>query len=397
MPGLATKEHCTGCTACASVCPNNCISMISDQDGFFFPEINKNICVECGLCEKICPIKTPVESFKEDTNPKAFAAYSKNLDVRLNSSSGGIFSEIAKDVLKQDGAVFGAAYDENFKVVHICIENETELSKLRGAKYAQSELNNTFKNVKFRLDNNQLVLFSGTPCQIGGLIAFLQRDYNNLLCVDFVCLSVPSPMVWFEYIKYRAAEDFSGNLPKSINLRSKKSGWSRYSYSNCIEYTDDINYSIRSGESLYMKLFGGGYISRKSCENCNFKGYNRISDITIGDFWGIWDIAPEMDDNKGTSVVLVQSEKGKKIFNSISDRLIIKNVTLEESSRQNRAMISTIRTNPKREEALELIRSGKIKNCQQWFNNDTQNMQHINIMRFLKNSVKRIYSLFSKE
>ena len=397
MPELATKEYCTGCTACASICPTNCISMISDKDGFYLPSINSDICIGCNLCKKNCPINSPSKSIYNNTPPTAYAAYSKNNEFRLQSSSGGIFSELAKNVINKKGVVYGAAFDKNFKVVHVCVDNEAELSKLRGAKYAQSDLNNIFKDVKYRLDNNQYVLFSGTPCQIGGLIAFLQCDYNNLLCIDFVCLSVPSPMAWNEYVKYRAEEDFSGNFPKSINLRSKITGWSRYSYSNVFEYNNHIKYSAKSSESLYMKLFGAGFISRKSCENCKFKGYNRISDITLGDFWGIWDILPKMDDNKGTSIVLIQSEKGKMIFDAISNRLIIQKVSLEDASSQNNAMITAINNNPKREDALRLIRSGKIQDCQEFFINESNNKTHQNIKNKLKNSAKRIYNILLKK
>ena len=296
MPKLAAKEYCTGCTACASVCPKGCIAMTADENGFLCPVIDAQMCVRCGLCEKICPIRNPLK--KSEDVPKAYAAFSADEAVRLSSSSGGIFTELAKVVLQRGGAVFGAAYNQQLDVVHICAESEDDIAKLRGAKYAQSDLQGVFAEVKTRLDAAQEVLFSGTPCQVGGLKAFLRRDYKNLLTVDFVCHSVPSPMAWRAYIKHRAAQDNGGELPDSINLRSKQSGWTNYQYSNQFTYRDGHTHTAKSGESLYMKLFVGGYINRASCENCQFKGYNRVSDFTLGDFWGIWDIAPEMDDNK---------------------------------------------------------------------------------------------------
>lgn len=354
MPILATKEYCTGCTACASVCARGCITMAADEDGFLFPVVDTEKCVSCGLCERVCPIITPLQ--KPVNEPAAYAAYSRDESIRLSSSSGGVFTEFARAVLKDGGAVFGAAYNDVFEVSHICAENEADLARLRGAKYAQSALGDSFRDVKRRLEQGQKVLFSGTPCQIGGLKAFLRKDYENLLTVDFVCLSVPSPKAWKAYVSFRAEQDNDGRLPKSINLRSKKTGWTNYQYSNLFQYADDNYFAAKSGDSLYMKLFGGGYISREACENCRFKGYSRASDLTIGDFWGIWDIAPEMDDNKGTSVVLVQDQQGAELLQSVSNRLVLKPVTLEETSRHNHAIIRVASMNLLRADAMTLVR-----------------------------------------
>lgn len=323
------------------------------------------MCISCGLCEKSCPIINPLKTAEHE--PKAYAAYSKDEAMRLSSSSGGVFSEIAKAVLQRGGVVFGAAYNEQFEIVHVCAENEEALAKLRGAKYAQSDLRGVFAQVRQNLEAGQKVLFSGTPCQVGGLKAFLRKDYDNLLTVDFVCHSVPSPMVWHEYVRYRAEQDNDGELPESINLRSKTTGWSRYQYSNLFEYANSPDHIAKSGESLYMKLFVGGYINRESCENCRFKGYSRVSDLTIGDFWGIWDIAPEMDDNKGTSAVLVQSRRGKEIFDLIKKYCVVQTVSLEEASAQNQAILKSSPSNARRAEILQLARSGAFERCKELF------------------------------
>lgn len=365
MPNLASKEYCTGCTACASACPKGCITMTAEENGFLFPVIDADQCVSCGLCEKACPIVNPLKV--AENMPKAYAAYSRNERMRLESSSGGVFTELARTVLKDGGAVFGAAYNGQFEVVHICAESESDLAKLRGAKYAQSDLRGIFANVKAQLEQGRRVLFSGTPCQVGGLKAFLRKDYDNLIAVDFVCHSVPSPMAWREYVKYRTEQDNNGKIPDTINLRSKQSGWTNYQYSNLFAYTDGRTHVARSGESLYMKLFVGGYINRESCAHCQFKGYGRLSDLTIGDFWGIWDIAPEMDDNKGTSVVLVQSQRGAGLLERIADQLILKPVTLEEASRQNQAMLNISQPNTRRTEALRSALQGDWGGLQCWF------------------------------
>lgn len=365
MPNLARKEYCAGCTACALSCPRGCITMAADGEGFLQPRVEETACIGCGLCEKVCPVLNPPAVPAEQ--PRALAVRSREDGLRLASSSGGVFSELALAVLEQGGAVYGAAYDTDFSVRHICVEAEDDLGALRGAKYAQSELGDTFCQIKEQLVQGRQVLLSGTPCQVAGLKAFLRKNYENLICVDFVCHSVPSPQAWQAYVKYRAQQDNAGVLPVKIDLRSKETGWSRYGYSNLFTYEKGHTHAARSGESLYMKLFGGGYISRRSCESCRFKGYSRVSDLTIGDFWGIWDIAPEMDDDKGTSVVLVQSERGEALLKALEGRLDTKPVTLEQASSQNPAMIRACSAHARREDALGRIKGGDFGSCKEWF------------------------------
>ena len=383
MPELAPREVCTGCSACASACPKNSIRMVADENGFAVPVVDSETCVNCGLCENSCPILQPHSL--AGRNPKAYAAYSKDEASRLESSSGGVFTELARVILKQGGAVFGAAYDKTARVAHICAECEEDLAKLRGAKYAQSALSDTFVQVKKRLDRGQLVLLSGTPCQVGGLRGFLRRDYENLLLVDFVCHSVPSPLAWEEYVRFRALTDNRGEPPVNVNLRSKETGWSRYQYSNLFEYAGNKRSLLKTNESLFMKLFVGGYVSREACSCCHFKGYERISDLTLGDFWGIWDIAPEMDDNKGTSVVLVQSERGAEFWAQLMDKLVIKQLSLTEASSQNPAMLQPSQADGRRQEALARIRNGKIHELDAWVSEPAPGL-----LQRLKSRVKRL-------
>lgn len=358
-PQLADKKACTGCTACASICPKHCIEMFPDQNGFHYPSIDNTACINCGACERVCPVLNGVT--KNECASNAYAAYTNDELLRMDSSSGGLFSELAKTVIDRGGVVYGAVYDEHFKIFHRAVESMEELAALRGAKYAESHLGKTFPEIKTRLEKGQIVLFSGTPCQVGGLQAFLKKDYDNLLCVDFVCHGVPSPVAWKKYVEYRAQNDNNGVLPEAINLRDKSSGWSKYQYSNTFKYADGKTHSDMSTQSLYMHLFTNDYISRRSCENCRFKGYSRPSDITLGDFWGIWDIAPNMDDNRGTSLVLIHSEKGQKAWNEISRQITAKTLSLENASQKNKSLISSSALKKEREKVLETIRTEGIE------------------------------------
>ena len=347
MPKLAEFDRCTGCTACAAVCPRGCIAMEPDADGFFHPVVDEKRCVGCGLCEKVCPILHPAAP---EHTPTAWAAKSRDESSRLKSTSGGVFPELARNVLAQGGAVYGAAYDEAFRVVHICAENEVELDRLRGAKYAQSDLGGCFRDVKRRLEDGQQVLFSGTPCQVLGLKTCLRKEYDNLLTVDLVCHSVPSPLAWERYL----AHICGGKTITAVNLRSKDTGWSRYRYCNRFDYADGSHRAEGSGQSLYMKLFVGGYITRPSCTQCPAKGYARVSDLTLGDFWGIWDIRPELDDDKGISMVLAHTQKGLAALEALETWP----VTLEEARRENAAILRAAAPNPQQPQAMELLRSG---------------------------------------
>ena len=254
MPELASKSQCTGCQACASICPKNCISMVTAGDGFRFPDISIENCVQCGKCEKVCPVlHTQIVS----TNTLAFAIKNRNEKERKDSTSGGIFSLLAKFVLNQNGIVFGAAYSENFEVRHVDITDSNHLSLLQGAKYTQSIVGDAFEEAKKELETGRTVLFSGTPCQCAGLKSFLGKTYDNLLTMDLICHGVPSPKVWQAYIDYRSQKENNGVRPQRINMRSKSSGWSRYGYSTEFDYGDEKISQIGNGHDLFMKAFVG--------------------------------------------------------------------------------------------------------------------------------------------
>lgn len=358
MPKLADKRICTGCTACASVCPERCIEMEADQYGFMYPKVDTERCVGCGRCEKTCPVLGH-GSTEKSKKTAVYAAYSQNTEMRMASSSGGIVSELAEEILRRGGLVFGAAYTQDFSVEHICVSSSSELAKLRGAKYTQSNLKDTYNKIAAALQGGRKVLFIGTPCQTAGLKAFLRAPSPDLCTVDFVCHGVPSPEAWKKYVRFRADADNEGRLPEKIDLRSKHTGWSRYQYSNLYEYGGGKRYSAKSGEDLFMRLFVGDYINRESCGVCPFKGVERVSDFTVGDFWGIWDVAPEMDDNRGTSVVAVHTQMGKELFQAISGRIVCREISAARAFQQNPSMLCPSPARSSRTQVLDLTAEGK--------------------------------------
>ncbi|MBQ9082390.1 MAG: Coenzyme F420 hydrogenase/dehydrogenase, beta subunit C-terminal domain [Clostridia bacterium] len=317
MKILCAMDICTGCGACAQICPKKCIDMIPDAEGFLRPVIREAECIHCGRCRKVCPLCTPQS--KPDTQPVAYAAINTDETTRMNSTSGGVFTLLCQWVLERGGVVFGAAYDVDFRVMHCRVDNLSDLHRLRGAKYAQSRIGETFAEAKQLLRSGRYVLFSGTPCQIGGLRSYLGREEERLILVDLICHGAPSPKVWQHYIDHRCDRDASGQRPEQINLRSKVTGWPRYSIR--FEYPDGTVYSAPNGQDPYLKGFIADLYLRPSCYACAFKGMARASDFTLGDYWGVWGQMPEYHDGKGTSLVLLHTGKAKTLWAELSSRM----------------------------------------------------------------------------
>lgn len=352
MIDISSKEECSGCHACTNACPKNCIRMTSDIEEFWYPQVDKDQCIDCGLCENVCPIIHKWEP--DDTrSTKAMAAINLNEEIRLKSSSGGVFTLIADEVLSQGGVVFGAAFTDDFKSVqHICIGNSAGLEKLRGSKYVQSKIGDTYKKAKEYLDGGRKVLFTGTPCQIGGLYSYLRKSYDNLYTQDIICHGVPSPMVWEKYLEER--EHKSASKTQRMFFRHKKYGWKTYAV--LFEFTNNTAYVRKFQEDSFMKAFLSDSCLRPSCYNCSFKGIQRQADITLADFWGIQNVLPEMDDDKGTSLVLTHSEKGLKLMESIRSSIRIESVTKDVVEKYNPAAIGSVSANKKRTAFLREIK-----------------------------------------
>lgn len=334
MINIHNKSKCSGCYACYNICPKNAIEMIQDEKGFLYPKVIKEKCINCGLCDKICPIINKTEILN---SPQAFAAYNKDEKVRKESSSGGIFTLLAEKILEQEGVVFGAKFDENFNVIHSYIERKEDLEVFRGSKYVQSKIVDTYKKAEEFLKDDRLVLFTGTPCQIEGLKAFLRKDYDNLYTQDLICHGVPSPKAWRKYLEFHEKKD--GSRPMRINFRQKDDGWNLYAL--LLQYNNNA-YKTNHNDDLFMQTFLQNVCLRDSCYDCSFKSKHRKSDITLADFWGIDQVLPEMNDDKGTSLVIINSEKGEKLFNEIKEKLVLKETNLEKAINFNKSMIKSV-------------------------------------------------------
>lgn len=331
------KSKCSGCSACFNICPKRCIEMLADSEGFLYPKVNKSECINCGKCEKACPIINS-ECENENSMQVGFAAYCKDVHLRRQSSSGGIFSLLAEHIISCGGVVFGAAFSDDCKsVFHTFAEKTEELGKFRGSKYAQSSLDDSFKLAKMFLDSGRMVLFTGTPCQISGLYSFLGKDYDRLFTQDLICHGVPSPLIWKKYVESK--EDGYCSTAKKVCFRNKQNSWKRYSLS--IDFESGRQYIREFNEDLFMQGFLKNIFLRPSCYCCEFKTVNRMADITLADFWGIQDILPDMDDERGTSFVWIHSEKGKGLFDCICANTVYKPIDTEQALARNTSAIKS--------------------------------------------------------
>lgn len=312
MKLFSDKRQCYGCTACCNICPKNAITMVKDGEGFYYPKIDEKKCIECGLCRLVCPINIKIEN---NEIKKVFAVKHKDKNIRLNSSSGGLLTLISDYVLLKDGIIYGASFDSDFCVNHCSADDEEKRNLMRGSKYVQSYLGNIFVKIKLNLDSSKVVLFIGTPCQVAGLKGYLKKDYKNLILCDLVCHGVSSPLVFQEYISL--VKKRYGDI-NTFMFRDKEVGWRGSNIS--VITKSNRKYSNTNLLNIIKQIYYGHYATRPSCHNCEFTNINRISDITIGDFWGIEDCSPSFEDKLGVSLLLLNSNKGESCWNLIKDK-----------------------------------------------------------------------------
>ena len=383
MIHILENKNCCGCSACVQRCPKQCISLTEDEEGFLYPSVDEEMCINCGLCEKVCPILNPSDKIHPQ---EVLAVKNSNEKERMASSSGGVFLPLAREIIKQGGVVFGAVYDEQWEVHHVYAEKMEDVYPMMGSKYLQSRIENAYKQAEQFLKQGRDVLFVGSPCQIAGLRTFLRKkEYPNLLAVDFLCHGVPSPGVWRRYL----AETYSGYEAKdksrlqatagknsvllsSLNAKSPigdikfrdkvESGWKKFRFvvrqksaSKADQNTvlsSDIHY-----ENPFMRGFLSNIYLRPSCYECKCKNGVNHSDLTIADFWGINILEPDFDDDKGIGLVLVNTVKGKNAFEQL--QMDVHESTLEIAHTYNGGFNEHTKAHPKRALFFLLIQQGK--------------------------------------
>ncbi len=338
-------NKCCGCASCATICPHSCISMEYNEEGFLYPVVQTNACIKCGLCKRACPVSN-AKAFIPNPIKEAWGLIANNQSILLNSSSGGLFTLLAEKILKERGCVFGAAFTDDFQHVrHIMVENNEALSLLRGSKYMQSVMSNCYQVVKEQLKAGRKVLFSGTPCQIAGLKSFLGKDSDFLLCVDVICHGTPPAKLWQKYLRH--IEKKTKGVVKSVNFRHKENGWKRFGLE--APMSGNVRYYRAFQQDPYMKMFLRNYCLRESCYQCNVKNSGSVADVTIGDFWGVENVAPEINSYLGVSLVLIHTEKGKEYFERIKPYMFLQRVDYEQSIAYNRVVNTSVRRPPERD------------------------------------------------
>jgi len=345
---LAPPVRCTGCGACMCVCPSDSIAMDADAEGFLYPVVNATHCTDCQNCVAVCPVFVPLLLSEYQSEPSVFAAWSLNAQTRYESTSGGIFTELALSVLRKKGSVAGARYTDSFLVEHTLIDDENKLSALRQSKYIQSEAKDIYKKIKTLLQNGIPVLFAGTPCQCAGLQRYLDTKYDKLILCDFICRGVNSPVVFRAYLD--ELEKHYGAKVKQVWFKNKTYGWNNFGtkiiFENGREYfggrdEDPFLYGyIKKGLNLYM---------RPCCAKCEFKGISRPVDITLGDFWGVKLQKSTDSTSGGVSVVMIHSQKGAALFGELQARVYCEQHEIDEVFPSNACITESVKQGSARE------------------------------------------------
>lgn len=341
MIQIKNKVECCGCNACGDICGRQAISFKTDNEGFWYPEVDLEKCVDCGLCEKVCPIMNKANHINRNADPNVYAAYTKDEAIRLDSTSGGIHSMLANQMYERQAFVGGAVYNIDHTVSHILDDNPARLPEIRSSKYLQSNSEGVYKEVRRLLNAGEQVFFCGTPCQIHALYNFVGKEWDNLYTCDFICRGVNSPKVFLKYMEM--LEKQYGSKAVEIKFKNKKWGWHNFSlrvkFENGQEYCKD-----RWHDLFFIGYLQAGNFTRPSCYECKFKGFPQKADITLADFWGIEKIDPAMDQDKGTSLIMVNSDKGQALFDSIKDSIVWRQFTMDDAREGNPAMEGSLQS-----------------------------------------------------
>lgn len=353
MIDIKNKKNCTGCFACYNICPVKAIKMVEDKEGFKYPNVDRDKCIKCGICEKVCPVINCTQGNGNSKKPTVIAAWSKDNHIRLDSTSGGIFSELARSVYKQHGYVCGAIYNKEWLVEHYISKDVEDLDNLRSSKYLQSDIKDTYKEAKELLEQGKKVLFSGCPCQIAGLYNYLQnKEYKNLYTCDFICRGVNSPGIFKEYIT--ELEKKYNSKVKKIKFKNKTYGWHNFSIK--IDFESGKSYIGRRNEdSFWIGYLKYNAFMRPSCYDCKFKGLPRNGDVTLADFWGIEKINSKLDNDQGTSMILLNSDRGKRLFDQAKDTIQYTEIISDDIFMENACIQKSVDMTEARKKVFENI------------------------------------------
>lgn len=393
MINILRKEDCCGCNACADVCPKNCITFKTDIEGFWYPDVNKEACVNCHLCENVCPVINPADKVLRYEEQKVFAAYTMDDKIRMDSTSGGIHSMLALVMYERNAYVGGAVYNDDYTVSQIIDDNPKRLPEIRSSKYLQSDSTGVYKEIKNKLREGREVFFCGCPCQVQALYKSLgNKEYDNLTTCDFICRGVNSPKVFFKYMDM--LERQYGAKATNIKFKNKKWGWHNFSmrvnFANGKEYCKD-----RWHDLFFIGYLQAGNFTRPSCYQCKFKGFPQKSDITLADFWGIEKLDKTLDQDKGTSLVMINSVKGQELFDSIKDKIVWKEFSVKDAEIGNPSLNSSLKSiNSNRAEffkALDCMPFEKV--AAQFF---TQPTIISDMKRLFKRSAKDLYKMYKR-
>ena len=374
-------KKCTLCQACVNICPKKCITLELFNEEFNYPVIDKEKCINCDLCENVCPVLNPIEEVKP--LKLIYAAMNLNEKERINSSSGGVFTSLANNIIENGGVVCGAAFNKNFYVNHIIIDNKEELRKLRGSKYVQSNTNGVFIEIKKQLLHNKQVLFSGCPCQVAGLKKFLGKEYDKLYTVDFICHGIPSQNTFNKYIEL-LQEKYKSNIIEFL-FRDKTKGW--HTFSVKVKFENGKEYINFATEDMYMRGFLTNIYCKPSCHSCEFRNFRSGSDITLADYWGSEIEEKNIDDNKGLSIVIVNSNKGKILKQNIENNVFFKDTDYNRAIQHNQSLLKSSPVNINREKFLTMAQSNRYH---RGFNKFCKEKYHMIVMRKLRRRLGKI-------
>ena len=397
MLDLQKKTNCCGCNACADACPQGAISYERDYGGFLYPRVNKEKCSKCNICESICPMLQvdKLRTLNPIKKPTTFAAIANDLSIRFDSTSGGLFSIFANEIFERNGYVGGAIWEEGFWIKHVLTENKDNLPYFRSSKYAQSDAQGFYTDIKKAVLTGRPVMVVGLPCQMVAVRSFLGQEYDNLYIIDLICRSVSSPNYLRQYIEYQ--QKLHGSPVVAIKMKDKGLGW-RNLTTKLTFRNGDIVYDLKS-TSYFMRAFEADIISRPTCYECRFKGFPRIADVTLGDCWGAVEKLPEeMDHNIGTSVVMCNTEKGQKWFEKIRNQMAIKvmSVSIDDVVRGNFGLVHSIdKKKINTEEFYRAVESGPFDKVVDRFLKQEQPKQKLEILRKIKRRLHRLISLRS--